>query len=224
MNAYILVEGKRCERKLYPAWLSAIAPHLQQVKDPNKIASNNYFLFSGEGYPSILDVHLGNAIRDIEKVGRFNFLIVALDSDEDSAAAREEAVIAAAENATPALTTATLEVVIQHRCIETWLLANRRIFVRNPENYELRNYIEHYDARQLNPEDMPKPPEFNTHAQFHYAYLRAIFEERKISYTKTRPGEAATAAYLEQIMSRAKDCPDHIKSFSRFLDICRKLS
>ncbi len=32
MNIYFLVEGKRTERKVYPAWLSYILPELKQVQ------------------------------------------------------------------------------------------------------------------------------------------------------------------------------------------------
>lgn len=223
MNVYFLVEGRRCERKLYPAWLSAIAPHLQKVKSPRDASSNCYYLISGEGYPSILDVRLPAAICDIEETGRFDLLVVVVDSDEETVEAREKAVIAAAERSATRLTRAKLKVVVQHRCIETWLLGNRRIFVRNPEGQELRSYVGHYDTRQLDPELMPKLAGFVNHAQFHYQYLKAIFQERKTSYTKSHPGDAATRVYLEQLIGRIKDHPNHLASFSGFLGLCDEL-
>lgn len=49
MNVYFLVEGKRCERKLYPMWLTVVAPHLQRVESPSHATDNSFYLISGEG-------------------------------------------------------------------------------------------------------------------------------------------------------------------------------
>lgn len=62
MNLYFLVEGRRTEAKVYPKWLSHLLPHFSRVERFNEVDDKNYFLISGEGNPSILDVHLPNAI------------------------------------------------------------------------------------------------------------------------------------------------------------------
>lgn len=220
MNLYFLVEGKRCERKLYPAWLAQLAPHLTRVQQIQDVTTNCYYLISGEGYPSLLDVHLANAIQDVEQSGQFDLLVVVLDSDEDDWGDREEIVRKASASASPPLTQAKLVVVVQHRCLETWLLGNRRIFVRNPQSPELRRYIEHYNVCVDDPEAMPNVDTFATHAQFHHDYLRRIFQERNISYTKSRPGAAASQAYLAKLIERTEENPTHLRSFASFLALC----
>ena len=54
MNLYFLVEGKRTENKVYPAWLKHLLPELQQVKNFDEVDKNNFYLFSANGYPSII--------------------------------------------------------------------------------------------------------------------------------------------------------------------------
>jgi hypothetical protein len=48
MNLYFLVEGKRTEKKVYPAWLAHLLPELQRVQNYDQVNQNNYYLFSGE--------------------------------------------------------------------------------------------------------------------------------------------------------------------------------
>ncbi len=220
MNVYFLVEGKRCERKLYPMWLSYVAPHLNPISKPADATENSYFLISGEGYPSIIDVHLPNAIRDVESIKKFDVLVVVLDANNRSIQERINQVTTAANKAEVLLQSAKLEVLVQNRCIETWLLGNRKIFVRQPQSTELRDYIQHYDVQQHDPEQMPKHADFNSHGQFHLAYLKGIFRERNLSYTKTRPGHAGTQTYFEQLAKRIENSPDHIQSFAYFLRLC----
>jgi hypothetical protein len=219
VNLYFLVEGRQCERKLYPAWLKRLAPSLRQVKTLAEIEENNYYLISGEGWPSLVDVHLPNAIKDVEDSGRFSQLIVVVDADEDSAEDRAAEVCAAAMRADPVLRSAGLSVIVQFRCIETWLLGNRKAFVRNPVDPMLREYVDHYDCSTLDPEGLPPHHGWRTQAQFHHAYLKAVFTEKGMSYSKSRPGDAATASYLEQLIKRVRDRPAHLASFQQLIDL-----
>jgi hypothetical protein len=54
MNLYFLVEGTQSERKVYPAWLAHILPELQRVQSCDDVNEKNYYLISGEGYPSLI--------------------------------------------------------------------------------------------------------------------------------------------------------------------------
>lgn len=45
------IEGKRTEKKVYPAWLSILTPHLKKVNIAGDVSDDNYYLISGEGYP-----------------------------------------------------------------------------------------------------------------------------------------------------------------------------
>lgn len=220
MNVYFLVEGKRCERKLYPMWLSLAAPHLTQVSNLAQVTENTYFLISGEGYPSILDIHLPNAIRDVESIKKFDVLVVVLDAEEHSIQDRIDQVVLAVTKSSKKLNSADFEIVVQNRCIETWLLGNRKIFVRQPQDSELRQYAAYYDVQKNDPEFMPYPSNFTNHAQFHLAYLKSIFRERGIAYTKTNPRYAGEKHFFDQLIKRVTDSPDHLKTFSQFLRLC----
>ncbi len=74
MNLYFLVEGKRSERRLYPAWLATLLPEHRRVENVQDAAINNYYLISGEGYPSILGVHLPRAIKDCDSFPAYSQL------------------------------------------------------------------------------------------------------------------------------------------------------
>jgi hypothetical protein len=222
MNVYFLVEGRRCERKLYPSWLSVEVPHLRRIDAPRDASENTYFLISGEGYPSILHNHLPNAMRDVEDVGVFDFLVIVLDADDVPAEERVQEALTAAQESGVTLTKATLEVVVQNRCIETWLLGNKRMFSRHPQDADLVRYSSYYNVQADDPELMPVYPGFNTHAQFHCEYLKCLFRERRLAYTKTRPGHAADKSFLEQLKRRVTESPGHLSTFSRFLALCRR--
>jgi len=43
---------------------------------------------------------------------------------------------------------------------------------------------------------MGRYQDFNTHAQFHGSYLRALFEAKNITYSKKRPGDVLKPFYL----------------------------
>jgi hypothetical protein len=87
MNIYFLVEGKKTERKVYPAWLSHLLPELQQVRSYNEVDKNSYYLFSAEGYPSIIYEHFPNAVVDIVANGKYNYLVICLDAEENTVTA-----------------------------------------------------------------------------------------------------------------------------------------
>lgn len=73
MNLYFLVKGKRTERKVYPMWLSILKPAMVKISYAADANDNNYYLMSGEGYPSLLN-HLENVIAEINEIGEESFL------------------------------------------------------------------------------------------------------------------------------------------------------
>ena len=218
MNLYFLVEGRRSEARIYPSWIARIAPNLTRVHFSDLAEENNYFLFSAEGYPSVLQTHLKNAVADIRRVGRYDCLVVILDSEEYEKEERTAETQCALERCGVGLP-CRLEIVVQHRCIETWLLANRRLIPANPTSDTLRRYLNHFNVRIEDPEAMPKMAEFSTHAHFHLAYVKAAFEERRIVYSKRSPGHAADAAFVDQLRQRVADQPGQLRSFQRLLRI-----
>ncbi len=74
-----------------------------------------------------------------------------------------------------------LLIIMQNRCIETWFLGNRKIYSRQPQSSPLLDYSCHYNISINCPELMANYPTFNTHAQFHEAYLRELFRAKNVS-------------------------------------------
>lgn len=223
MNIYFLVEGRRTERKVYPRWLSHLLPGLRQVERFDAVTERNYFLFSGEGYPGLLRVHLPNAVEDVNKVGRYDYLVVCLDADEATRDQRAAEVHSALANSGRTLKAAELRVVIQNRCIETWFLGNPRIVTRAAQSPILVSYLHFYDVTTQDPETMGVFPGFRTHATFHGAYLKEAFREKNLTYTKQYPGHVCDPAYLDQLMRRVQTRPTDLASFQAFLDFCEEL-
>lgn len=220
MNLYFLVEGRSSEKKIYPAWLSYLLPKLNQVKNFDEVTENNYYLFSAEGYPDIKNNAFPNAIEDINNNGNYDYFIVCLDADESTVKEREQEILDVLQDKKIKLDRAQLIIIIQNRCFETWFLGNRRIFKRNPQDSLLRDYINYYNVSEDDPELMGCYKTFNTHAQFHEAYLREMFKAKKIAYSKRNPGDVKKQFYLEQLQSRIHDCPEHLKTLRQFLNFC----
>lgn len=84
MNLYLLVEGRRTEAKVYPAWIKHLIPRMRQAKTPRDLNSKrgSFYLFSGNGYPRLLGDPLRRSIEDVNMAGRYDHLVVCLDADE----------------------------------------------------------------------------------------------------------------------------------------------
>jgi len=225
MNLYFLVEGQRTEKKVYPAWLSHLLPELKRVNDYDQVDKNNYYLFSAEGYPSIIHKHLPNAVEDIVIHGKYNYLIICLDADEVSVNERKQEIhnFVVKNDINLKLGNTKLQIIIQNRCIETWFLGNRKIYSKKPQNNPLIDYIRHYDIYTNCPELMGNYGTFNTHAQFHEAYLKELFRAKNINYSKNNPGDVVKSHYLNQIVQRITDDPTHLQSFQVFIEFCRNI-
>ena len=69
---------------------------------------------------------------------------------------------------------------------------------------------------------MGAPPSFGTRAQFHEHYLKSMFEERNVVYSKKNPGEALKAHYLQALCERA--AAGHIPSFRVLVDAWSRIA
>ncbi len=67
MNVYMVVEGRRTEPKVYPAWLSLLKPDFKRVDSPKLMTGNSYYLFSACGIPAIYN-HIVNSVKDIGEI------------------------------------------------------------------------------------------------------------------------------------------------------------
>ncbi|MEW6210947.1 MAG: hypothetical protein AB1631_21465 [Acidobacteriota bacterium] len=223
MRVYLLVEGRRTESKVYAAWMTYLVPELSRVSRYDNLQPNSYFLISAEGYPSIIRDHIPNSISDVNGIGGYNYLAVCLDADEGTVQERIDEINDFLSSGGMRLTDAQLKIIVQNRCIETWFLGNRRIVKKNPQSQKLLEYLRHYDVKENDPELMEKHSDFDTHARFHYQYLKEIFRERNIHYSKRRPGHVLDEPFLDQLLLRVKDEPDHLPSFQGFVNFCSLL-
>lgn len=221
MNIYILVEGKT-EKHVYPAWLSHLVPHLSKVDHHSEVVKNNFYLFSAQGYPSILD-DLLNAVKDINELGTYDYLVVALDADEVEVETRIREVQEAIDDLE---VKAELKVVVQNRCMESWFLGNRKIFKSNPEaKSSFKEFMEHYDVSREDPELMDKPGHFEESTSiYHEKYLKKMFEARAegLRYSKNRPGPVCEPTYIEQLLRRISET-GHLSTLDNFFSFCQTL-
>lgn len=219
MNIYFLVEGRRTEKKVYPKWLSHLLPNLVEVTDPFEVISNNYYVFNGNGFPSLLDNHLTNSVSDVNTIAKFDYLVICLDSDDETIEHRRNEVLNFIEKNKLKLTNCEFVLIVQNKCIETWFLGNRKVYSKQPQSADLRKYNKFFNVQVDNPELMTKLDDYGTSAQFHEAYLTEMLLEKNIRYTKRNPNGVIEEHYLKELISRQKETND-LLSFKDFLDFC----
>jgi hypothetical protein len=229
MNVYFLVEGRRTEAQVYPAWLTVLLPTFKQVGSPGEASRQCYFLISGNGYPSVVQETLKNAIADVNEHGNYDYLVVCLDADDLSVAERLdeiEAILAQlrfGDEDAWKLTRTQLQFVIQNRTIETWFLGNRKLLTAAPQGDRLRQFLKFQDVSELDPETIKLHPTFEHLAEFHHEYLKEIFRERGLAYKKRDPGHVKDKTYLEQLRARVDVQPGALKSFQTFTSLCHEI-
>ncbi len=224
MNLYILVEGKQTEQQVYPEWLKHLSPKLERVKQYDLVNSNQYYLFSGNGYPSLLN-HIENSIKDVNNHKVFDYFIIVLDADDYSVDERKSEILNYIHRNNIVLNERVkLKIIVQNKCIESWFLANNKIFKKNPQDSELVKYIKHYDVSKHDPELMPKKQDYyGSVAHYHYKYLTLLFAEKQLRYTKNNPGEVMKSNYLTEIIRRSTKT-GHLNSFTDFVDLCGEIN
>jgi REP element-mobilizing transposase RayT len=221
MNIYFLVEGRRSEKKVYPQWLSYLLPGLTQVRYFDEAKNHNFYLFSSNGYPSILD-DIKNAAEDINSCGKYAYLVVCLDADECTVEEKREEFNEIFQPGALELK-AELVIIVQNRCFETWFLGNRKVFPRNPQDEIFREYCRFYNVSIKDPELMPNFAGFNRIAQFHEDYLKRMLREKGIRYTKRNPGNVGEPHYIEALQKRTGNNHNHLKTLKYFFQFCESI-
>ena len=216
MNLYFVLEGEKTEPKVYPNWIQTILPHFEQVDFASEASKNNFYLFSAGGIPSIYR-HVANAIKDINDGLNYQKLIVCLDGEDIGISARIAELKRAIQKYDVALKTpCQLHIIVQEVCIETWFMGNRDIVARNAQDPWLQSQLNTYNIRLKDPEKLESlDARYNTKAQFHFAYLRAVLQEKNLRYSKSNPRIMAKSSYLEALINRI-NATDHLKSFKVF--------
>lgn len=223
MNLYILVEGRQTERKVYPAWLELLSPHMSKIDSPANVDENNFFLISGEGYPKLLDIALHNCLKDIKSSGKFNSFWIVLDTDGQSMQERGDDILNRITLSGIDIGDCAVEIIFQNPCIETWGLGNKSIISKNQLHGNLNDCYHFYDVSANDPELMAKPDNFNgTIANFHEFYLKAMFTQVNMNYSKTRPHALSDKSTVAGMISRINE-GDHLGTFKKFYNLASLL-
>lgn len=222
MNLYFLLEGRRTEKKVYPKLLERWLPKLQRVQFHIDAKEDNYYLISYEGFPNIFRKGLPNAIKEIEENDNFDYLILVVDTDNNSEVFEY---IEKAKKETQ-LKNCQFHIVTQTVCIESWFLGNRAIYP-NIEKIE-GDFLTHhqfYDVSQKDPELMLKPDNYAgiTVANYHEIHLKKILSFHGLSYSKNHPGRVTATEYIAELESRINETP-HLSSLRNFFNFCESLS
>ncbi|MFD2112086.1 hypothetical protein [Thiorhodococcus fuscus] len=224
MNIYFLVEGKT-ERIVYPKWLAYFLPELSRVDSPRDAVENNYYLISGGGFPGILTDHLVNAVDDFNECGSYDYLALVIDGDDLSFQEKTDEVRSFVKDEGLVIGDDSLKIFPQIVCMETWFLGNKRIYSRNPSDKDVALLSRHYDVSVYDPEIMPKPNDYvGTLARFHYSYLKAMFRDKNISYSKSRPGAVCEPSYVRHLVNRLESEPSCLQSMRHllgFFELCK---
>jgi len=223
MNIYFLVEGKRTEMKVYPKWLSYLVPELQKVQWHYQAVHNNYCMFSGFGFPSLLN-ELPKAVENVNDAGIFDYFVICLDADEQSVEECKHEILSFMVKESIRLNEKTqFEIIVQNKCLETWFLANPKIFKKNPDSDFLRTCIAFYNVRENDPELMEKPLDFEAStSDFHFNYFKEMLAERNVIYTKKNPQGVVEEYFLKELIERHRSTK-HIQTFGYFLQFCEQI-
>lgn len=218
MNFYFLVEGRQTEKRVYRSWMAYMFPQHREVQRLEDLEDYTFFLIAGYGYPSYLR-RIQDAFADIERHKRVDYFFICVDAEEQSPESKRDEIVALY----PARFQAVRHAVIVHNCcIETWFLGNDRMLKRFPESAQLRAWKAFYDVSQRDPESMGYPSSHHQRAHFHLDYLKVMFREHGLTYSKTHPGEATAQYYLEALITR-HERTNHLKSFGYLMAVWRSL-
>lgn len=228
MNVYMIVEGAETETKVYPAWMSVLAPNMKKIDDAWMVSHDNYYLFSGGGIPSIFQ-HISNAVADINcinatKGAAYDYLMVCLDTEEEDRAYIVDKINEQLVKDGRRLEHAQLVIFEQKVCMETWFLGNRVVFKENPQDTSLSDFIHFYNVKQENPEGMGNydESEYATKAQFHHRYLKYMLKERNTNYSKNNPRAVCQESYLKRLIERYEET-GHIETFGKWYEFVKNL-
>ncbi len=218
MNIYVVVEGERATKKIYKSWIPLVNPELQHIDYLESLEQNDFFVLAGFGQSQFLNNRIEKAVIDVNSLP-FDRLVVAIDSEEMDPREKQ---LEVSERVDRLGCDVEVRYIIQHFCIETWLLGNKNMFRRKAKDSELLNYRALFDVRNNDPELLPPNREkFWNRAQFALNYLRAglrdVHPGNRVSYTKKNPGIVAREGYFYQVKKRCLD-RQHILSFQGFLD------
>lgn len=216
MNLYILVEGRRTEMAVYPAYLSHLLPQLQRVYYPFETEKDSYYIMSGFGYPNIL-AHIENCVRDMNRYPVYDYLVICLDTDEETAANRIRQIERLLNQKKLWPKHGQIKIICQQKCIETWFLGSV-LHKASIKSEGVKPYFNHYDISRKDPEKMNRPSHYpGSVGDYHCHYLIKLCEAMGKVYTKRNPYVVCSKVFLDSLIERTRMIP-HLKSFKNFLN------
>lgn len=215
MNIYIVVEGEIGTRYVYEEWIPLINPSLTSVDTIFDIRSNNFAIIAGHGYPFYFDI-IENAINDINVVKNIDRLVIIVDSEDMSF---DEKIGEVQDFLSDKNCSTDIQIVIQHFCLETWALGNKKVGPRKPKSEKLIEYKKIFNVLEKDPALLPPHNgEDLNRSQFAYKYLRAMLNDKNkhLTYTKNNPKALLHQTYFHEIKKRNVST-GHINSFRTFI-------
>lgn len=174
MNMFVVVEGEIGERRVYEKWIPFVNPKMIWVESIFDISENNFAIIAGGGYPNYFEV-IENAIDDVNSADTVDRFVIAVDSEEMTF---DEKYLEISGFLANKKCSASMFIVIQHFCMETWALGNKHVGPRNPCTEILKKYKNFFNVLADDPELLPGyPPADLNRAQFAEKYLRATGTE-----------------------------------------------
>ena len=214
MNLYIVVEGK-VEKFVYQNWIPKVNSTLTYVESIDNINNNNFYIISGGGYPSYFEI-INNAIEDVKLLKNVDRLVIAVDSEDMK---RIEKINEIEDFLKDKNCITEIKIIVQHFCLETWALGNKKIVSQSSRAERLSEYLNFFNVRTRDPEELPPYlVERLNRAQFAKRYLRLLLKEKnqKLTYTK-KDGVLVQPQFYERVRSRFEN-DKHIQSFRDFLE------
>ncbi|WP_012268412.1 hypothetical protein [Acinetobacter venetianus] len=218
MNIYMLMEGSKSEPIIYDAWIKHLSPNMTRVYDLNLIDQDNFYITSSDGYPRIVTHSIRDSIQDINANPKIDAFWIVVDS-EDSTIEQREQIIGNELAKYPLNRSIDIQIIVQKCCIETWGFGNDRVFPNNNIDAELQEYLNFYDIRVDDPENMTYPNDYDgSIASYHFHYLKKILRMKRISYAKNKPNDLDKGYYFDEICIRA-NTTSHLSTFSKLKNL-----
>lgn len=217
MNIYVIVEGRTATKKIYKTWIPLVNQDLQHIDYLQDLEQNNFFILAGYGQSELLGDRVTTAIEDVNTLP-FDRLVIGIDSEDKDYLEKQ---LEVSDRVDRIGCNVEVRYIIQHFCLETWLLGNKNTFRKNPQDNELLSYKALFDVRLNDPELLPDNEEKSwNRSQFAYHYLRVGLRDvygSRVPYTKKNPGIVARKGYFNQVRRRCLE-EQHILSFQAFLN------
>ncbi|MBP6468631.1 MAG: hypothetical protein KA277_11525 [Fusobacteriaceae bacterium] len=218
MNIYMLMEGSRSEPIIYDAWIKYLSPNMTRVYDLNLIDDDKFYITSSDGYPRIVTHSIRASIQDINATPNIDAFWIVVDSEDSTIEQREE-IIQSELSKFSLNRPIDIQIIVQKCCIETWGFGNDKVFPNNNIDAELQDYLNFYDIRVNDPEEMKYPNSYDgSIASYHLHYLKKILRMRRISYAKNKPNDLDKGYYFDEICARS-NTTSHLRTFTKLKNL-----